>query len=312
VTRSTATRSVVRTAREGEQFVVTIGFAYRGDVWREVWPKAIGNFVAASETTGARMVFIDNLYMYGPQTVPLVETMQLSDFGRKPAARAVATRIWMEACTKGRARVGALRAPDFYGPGVGLSYLGDVSIGAMAKGKAATFLGLPDLPHDYAYLPDISRAVASLFAAPDTAFGQAWHVPLRPDPDDASNPRGRGGCAWGQAPPPRHARGPHRPARPLHYVPQRAERDALHLRPRLSRRCEQVRQNLLVRPDVVRGRRAQDGARLPRGIRQGMSACRDRDLRAPAGPGSLSLLDLLRPALSHAIANGPPVNRLPY
>jgi nucleoside-diphosphate-sugar epimerase len=172
--------AVVNTARRGEQFVVTIGFAYRGDVWRDVWPKAIGNFVAACEATGARMVFIDNLYMYGPQTSPLVETMPLTAYGRKPAARAVATRIWMEACAKGRARVAALRAPDFYGPGVGLSYLGDPSIGAMAKGKAATIIGSPDIPHDYAYVPDIARAATSLLAAPDSAFGQAWHAPCAP------------------------------------------------------------------------------------------------------------------------------------
>ena len=172
--------SVIRAARQGEQFVVAIGFEYRGKVWREVWPRAIGNFVAACETTGARMAFIDNLYMYGPQTAPLVETMPLTTYGQKPAARAVATRIWMEACAQGRARVAALRAPDFYGPGVGLSFLGDTSIGAMAKGKAAFFIGSPDIPHDYAYVPDIGRAVATLLAAPDDAYGQVWHVPCAP------------------------------------------------------------------------------------------------------------------------------------
>jgi nucleoside-diphosphate-sugar epimerase len=169
--------AVVNTARRGEQFVVTIGFAYRGDVWRDVWPKAIVNFVAACEATGARMVFIDNLYMYGPQTAPRVETMPLTSFGRKPAVRAAATRLLMEASAAGRARIAALRAPDFYGPGVGLSYLGDASIGAMAKGKAAWFFGSPDISHDYAYVPDIGRAAATLLAAPDAAYGQAWHVP---------------------------------------------------------------------------------------------------------------------------------------
>src|SRR5208283_3977847 len=119
---------------------------YVGRVWREAWPKAIGNFVAAAEATGARMVFIDNLYMYGPQTAPLVETLPLTAFGQKPAARSAATRVWMEAAAAGRARIAALRAPDFYGPGVGLSYLGDTSIGAMAKGKAAVFIGSPDIP----------------------------------------------------------------------------------------------------------------------------------------------------------------------
>ena len=172
--------SVIETARQGEQFVVTIGFEYRGKVWREVWPKAIGNFVAACEATGARMAFIDNLYMYGPQTAALVETMPLTAYGQKPAARSAATRIWMAACAQGRARVAALRAPDFYGPGVGLSFLGDTAIGAMAKGKAAFFIGSPDIPHDYAYVPDIGRAVATLLAAPDSAYGQTWHVPCAP------------------------------------------------------------------------------------------------------------------------------------
>ena len=172
--------AVIKTAGQGGQFVVTIGFPYDGAVWREVWPKAIGNFVAACEATGARMVFIDNLYMYGPQTAPLIETMPLTTYGRKPAARAVATRIWMQACAAGRARVVALRAPDFYGPGVGASYLGDTSIGAMAKGKAALFIGSPDILHDYAYVPDIGRAVTSLLTAPDSAYGQAWHLPCAP------------------------------------------------------------------------------------------------------------------------------------
>ncbi|HXZ15599.1 MAG TPA: NAD-dependent epimerase/dehydratase family protein [Roseiarcus sp.] len=172
--------AVVQTAALGEQFVVAIGFPYQSDVWREVWPKAIANFVAACEASGARMVFLDNLYMYGPQTAPLVETMPFTTFGRKPAVRAAATRLWMEASAAGRARIAALRAPDFYGPGVGLSYLGDASIGAMAKGKAAWFFGSPDIPHDYAYVPDIGRAATTLLAAPDTAYGQAWHVPCAP------------------------------------------------------------------------------------------------------------------------------------
>ena len=168
---------VLKAARGSDQFVVAIGFPYVGKLWREAWPKAIANFVAACEATGARMVFIDNLYMYGPQTAPLVETMALTSYGLKPAARSAATRVWREAAAAGRARVAALRAPEFYGPGVGRSYLGDATIGAMAKGEAALFIGSPDVPHDYAYAPDIARAVATLLAAPDSAYSQAWHLP---------------------------------------------------------------------------------------------------------------------------------------
>ena len=172
--------TVVKAAHGAGQFVVAIGFVYSGIVWREAWPKAMANFVAACRATGARMVFIDNLYMYGPQTEPLVETMPLTGSGWKPAARSAATRIWMGAAAAGEARVAALRAPDFYGPGVGNSYLGDTSIGKLAQGKPAVFVGSPDVLHDYAYVPDIARAATTLLAAPDSAFGKAWHVPCAP------------------------------------------------------------------------------------------------------------------------------------
>ena len=79
--------SVLAAAQGSAEIVVAIGMPYEGKLWREAWPKAIGNFIAACEKTGARMVFIDNLYMYGPQTAPLVETMPLTDFGMNRPVR---------------------------------------------------------------------------------------------------------------------------------------------------------------------------------------------------------------------------------
>ena len=181
--------AVVKAVRGAGQFVVAIGFPYSGVLWREVWPKAIANFVAACKATGARMVFIDNLYMYGPQTAPLVETMPLSDKGWKPAARSAATRVWMAAAAAGEARVAALRAPDFYGPGVGNSFLGDTSIGKLAQGKARRV-------HRLAGRAARLRLCAGHRARGDDASGRAGlglrpglaHA-LRADPDDARHPK---------------------------------------------------------------------------------------------------------------------------
>ena len=172
--------AVAKVVRGSGQFVVTIGFPYSGALWRDVWPRAISNFVAACKETGARMVFVDNLYMYGPQTTPLIETMALSYRGLKPAARSAATRVWTAAAAAGEARVAALRPPDFYGPGVGRSFLGDTSRGKLVQGKPAVFVGSPDVLHDYAYVPDVARAATTLLDAPDSAFGQAWHMPCAP------------------------------------------------------------------------------------------------------------------------------------
>ena len=171
----------VRAAISGAaQVVLAVGFPYVGEVWKEAWPRAITNFVEACSATGARLVFVDNLYMYGPRDAPLTEATALADFGLKPAARAAATRIWRAASAAGRLRVTALRAPDFYGPAVGQSWLGDTGFGALARGKAATLIGSADTLHDFVYVPDFARAVVTLLDAPDDAFGQAWHVPSAP------------------------------------------------------------------------------------------------------------------------------------
>ena len=169
----------VRAAIAGaSQVVLAVGYPYLGAVWTEAWPRTMTNFVEACAATGARLIFVDNLYMYGPRDAPLTEATPLADYGLKPAARAVATRIWMEASAAGKVKFAALRAPDFYGPGVGQSVLGDTGFGALAKGGAATLIGSPDTPHDFAYVPDFARAVVTLLEAPDDAFGQAWHLSL--------------------------------------------------------------------------------------------------------------------------------------
>jgi nucleoside-diphosphate-sugar epimerase len=162
------------------QIVLAIGFPYERAIWADQWPGTMAHVLQAAEENGARLIFVDNLYMYGPQTVPLVETLPLSPFGTKPAVRAAITRQWISAHREGKVRVVALRAPDFYGPGVAQSHLGDLAFGALVKGKPAMMIVDPNHKHDFAYVPDIGRGVLSLLNAPDEDFGQAWHIPCAP------------------------------------------------------------------------------------------------------------------------------------
>ncbi|MEY2759687.1 MAG: hypothetical protein RIR33_3465 [Pseudomonadota bacterium] len=171
---------VKRAMSGAAQVVVTIGFEYRSEIWQSAWPRAMAALLEAAEVTGTRVVFIDNMYMYGPQDAPLHEDVPLTSYGRKPAVRAEITRMWQKAAREGRVRWAALRAPDFYGPGVRNSHMGDTGLARVAQGKAAQVIMSPDLPHAYAYVPDIGRAAVTLLDAPDDAFNQAWHVPCAP------------------------------------------------------------------------------------------------------------------------------------
>lgn len=163
-----------------KQAVVTVGFEYTGKIWRSAWPRAMANLLAAAESANVRIVHIDNMYMYGPQDVALHEDMPLTTYGMKPSVRADVTRMWQAAARAGRVRWAALRAPDFYGPGVRNSHMGDTGLVQVAAGKSAQLLMAPDLPHAFAYVPDIGRAAVTLLDAPDDAFNQVWHVPCAP------------------------------------------------------------------------------------------------------------------------------------
>jgi nucleoside-diphosphate-sugar epimerase len=170
--------AAVRQAVQGaSQVLLSVGFLYDARVWKTAWPTAMHNVIEACAAVNARVVFIDNLYQLGAQTMPRSEEMGLTAVGQKPVILAQITRMWMAA--RDRVRFAALRCPDFYGPGVGNSYLGDTGFGALAKGRPAVMLA-PDTPHDFAYAPDIARAVLTLFDAPDDAYGQAWNMPCAP------------------------------------------------------------------------------------------------------------------------------------
>ncbi len=163
-----------------EAIVCALGLPYFADLWEKGWPLAMTNLLAAAEANGARLVFADNLYLYGPQNQPLTEDLPPVDYGRKPKARAEVTRLWQAAHRAGRVQTVAVRSPDFYGPGVVQSALGVASLQALAEGKTARLLGNADLPHDVAHVHDYARAVITLLDAPEDAYGQAWHVPTAP------------------------------------------------------------------------------------------------------------------------------------
>ena len=69
------------------------------------------------------------------------------------------------------------RASDFFGPGVLQgSTLGERVFGNALAGRRADFIGNPDLPHTYSYVPDIAAGLATL-GTDARAAGQVWHLP---------------------------------------------------------------------------------------------------------------------------------------
>ena len=146
--------------------------------WPERFPPLQRGVLAAAERNDALLVSLENLYGYGPTGgKPMTEDLPLAATTVKGRTRAAMTGELLAAAADGRVRVAIGRASDFFGPGVTQgSTLGERVFGNAQAGRRADFIGDPDLPHTYSYVPDIAAAWPP--SAPTPAQqAQVWHLP---------------------------------------------------------------------------------------------------------------------------------------
>ncbi len=126
--------------------------------------------------TGARVVYADNLYAYGPVAGRLTEDLPYRATGPNGRVRAALADELMAAHAAGRVRATIGRASDYYGPWGRQSTAGDRLFLPALAGKPAQVLGDPDQPHTFTYLADFARALVTL-GTDERALGEVWHVP---------------------------------------------------------------------------------------------------------------------------------------
>jgi nucleoside-diphosphate-sugar epimerase len=150
--------------------------------WTQQFPLLQAAVLAAAEASGARLVSMENVYMYGrPNGRPLTEDRPYEAHTKKGQLRGRMASELLAAHDAGRVQVAIGRASDYFGPrGGAQSNLGDRLFPAALAGKTAGVLGDPDQPHTYTFIPDIGEGLAVLGEHPD-APGQVWHLPNDPD-----------------------------------------------------------------------------------------------------------------------------------
>jgi nucleoside-diphosphate-sugar epimerase len=144
--------------------------------WPELFPPLTRAVLDGTAAAGAKLVYADNLYAYGPVDRPMTEDLPYAATFPKGRTRAEMARMLLDAHAAGRLRVAISRASDYYGPGGVNSTAGAPLFGNAVKGSTARWVGRLDVPHTLSYLPDIARGLAVL-GERDEADGQAWHLP---------------------------------------------------------------------------------------------------------------------------------------
>jgi len=153
------------------------GLSYDRKIWAASWPRIMQNVIAACKAANARLIFSDNVYMYGLVNGPMTEDTPYNPISKKGEIRArIATRL-MEEAKAGNIKASIARSADFYGPKAdATSVLNLLVINKLAKGQKAMWLGRDDVTHSYTYTPDAGRALYLLSQDPATD-NQVWHIP---------------------------------------------------------------------------------------------------------------------------------------
>jgi len=155
------------------------GLVYNNDIWKQQWPVIMQNVMNAAKENNARLLFFDNVYMYGLVDGPMLETTPYNPLSVKGEVRAkIATQV-MDEVKAGNLQATIARAADFYGAESLNSFYDGMVLSKYAKGEKAMWLGKAKTKHSFTYVPDAGRAMY-LLGQNTESDNQIWHLPTAP------------------------------------------------------------------------------------------------------------------------------------
>ncbi|SHF54732.1 NAD-dependent epimerase/dehydratase family protein [Streptoalloteichus hindustanus] len=141
-----------------------------------VLPLIQDSLIDAVGASGARLVTVETLSMYGPSGgAPMTERTPLAATSRKGRVRARMVERYLDSGLPVALGVAA----DFFGPRTLTSSLGAAVFPPALDGDPVAGFGDIDLPRSYTYVPDLARGLAIL-GEREEALGRLWHLPVAP------------------------------------------------------------------------------------------------------------------------------------
>jgi nucleoside-diphosphate-sugar epimerase len=171
-------RDQVFQAVKGSDFVyLLVGLEYNRKTWRNEWPVIMRNTIDACKAAGARLIFFDNVYMYGIVKGTMTESNPHKPCSVKGKIRADIDDMLLKEMNSGELKAMIATSADFYGPRTSKTSVASIMIfEKMKNGKSAQWFVNANQPHSFTYTPDAAVALYML-AGSENAYGQTWHLP---------------------------------------------------------------------------------------------------------------------------------------
>ncbi len=170
-------QQVFRAVKGSDYVYLLAGLKYDTKIWRSNWPVIMRNTIDACKSEGAKLIFFDNVYMYGRVVGKMTESTPFNPCSKKGKVRAEIDEMLLKEMSTGGLKAIIAKSADFYGPRATSTSMSFIMIfDRMKKKKSAQCLVRADKVHSFTYIPDAAKALYML-ANTESAYGQSWHLP---------------------------------------------------------------------------------------------------------------------------------------
>ncbi len=167
----------VESVKNADIVYLCVGLPYDKKIWTEKWPKIMQNVIDACKISGSKLIFFDNVYMYGKVDGKMTEETKYNPCSVKGEVRAKIAMKLEHEMTQNNLQAIIARSADFYGPYAAQSSVPYImAIDKLLKGKKAQWLADDSKSHSYTYTLDCGKAL-NLLRKDEENFQQTWHLP---------------------------------------------------------------------------------------------------------------------------------------
>lgn len=172
-------KEAIDAIKDSAYVYLCVGLPYSSKLWASDWPLLMKNVITACEKAKARLIFLDNVYMYGPAPLPIPfdEGTKQKPTTKKGVVRKQTADLLLKAIAEKRIEAVIGRSADFYGEHAVNTHFYNSFLQNLLIGKAPQVFGPLDVPHTNAYTGDNGRALVML-ALDHSTYGQVWHLPV--------------------------------------------------------------------------------------------------------------------------------------
>ena len=154
---------------------LVLGMEYKLDVWQRNWPKVMTNVINACKKFNTKLVFFDNVYLYGIVDGWMTEQTPVNPSSKKGEVRAKIAEQLINEYKQGNLNAIIARAADFNGP-TKTTFLYPLVYEKIMNGKKAQWFLNAKVKHSLTYTSDAAKATALLGNTPE-AYNRTWHLP---------------------------------------------------------------------------------------------------------------------------------------